>query len=93
MDLGRGMFRVWLIASIVWIIAWGFRMFVALHCRLGTDHLTCSDSPDGLFIQGSLPDWVVAVGAVAPPLLVLVVGSALLWIVDRFWAAPTRGYE
>jgi hypothetical protein len=93
MELRRGMFRVWVIASIIWIVVWGLRVFVALACRLGTDHFTCSDTLNSLLTQGSLPDWVVALGAVAPPLLLLVVGGALLWIVDRFWESPTRGFD
>ena len=88
MDLRRGMFRVWIICSVIWVILWGLRVFVVLGCRPGGDHLVCFDFWYGITSEPVVPYWVEALGAFAPPLLLLVVGRAVLWAVEGFWGGP-----
>ena len=88
MDLRRGMLRIWIAATIVWLIVWGFRLFVLLACRPGGDHFVCLDFWYGTVSEPALPYWIEALCAVAPPLLLLVIGRVLLWLVERSWGGP-----
>jgi hypothetical protein len=77
MNIRRGLFRAWLIASAVWV---GLR---AWHYAFNTCLLGCKHPEIVIYA----PRWDEAItNIIAGPIAIVLVGYAILWIVQGFSA-------
>jgi hypothetical protein len=88
--VARGLFRIWIIASIVWLVGWLWYVWATCIPTAGNELLLCYTS--------FFDDWmtavpltfldyasIIATGMVVP-IVVLAFGSALVWAFSGFAA-------
>ncbi len=77
MNTKRGLFRVWVVVSLLWGIVVGWRQ---ARCLIGTGGPNCVGFPYDLTSESI----VAAMFAIVPPVAVLLLGYAVLWAVKGF---------
>jgi len=92
MSWGRGLFRLWLIASAIWLIGWV--LFIRGRCHaLPNGGFMCRNDRDGvLAFLGDFAAWtpmqLYLLGLVVPA-AVLVIGLALAALAGRLRRTPS----
>jgi len=81
MNFSRGLFRLWLVASVTWILIAGWSNRV--DCAFGSLSAPwCRGYAHDPYALGSaLPIQAIVFGV---PILALVIGTALLWVIRGF---------
>jgi hypothetical protein len=85
--VARGLFRIWVVASIVWLVGWLW--YVWATCKTDNERLLyCYTSFfDDWMQRGDFTFWyyakLIATGMVVP-IVVLALGSALVWAFKGF---------
>ena len=96
MNLRRGLWRLWIIASCIWVIGW--LAYVWSTCTMlpgaGGPFMICHTSPfwPGFTEMGMLTvrDYLdLAIGALVGPAALLVVGLATGWVAAGFRSAKS----
>jgi hypothetical protein len=87
LKIARGLFRLWLVASVLWVGAVGaVTLFDLTHPTLLTSAEAGfpSEPADDALIRNTHALQFAAGLGLAPPMLVLIIGSALGWAVRGF---------
>ncbi len=96
MNWRSGLFRLWLIGSVVWMIGWV--LFIRGRCHALPDGaLICRNDPTGaLAFLGDFATWTPAqlyLLGLSPPLAVLVAVSAIALLIRLRRGAPSTGHR
>jgi hypothetical protein len=104
MNLRRGLFRIWVVASLIWLIGWHW--YVWATCE--TKHIPFSSQGEPWkeyvkFCYTGFGEWMtqvqnftfwdyasIAATGVGVPIAAFVIGFGLLWAADGFRSHPNR---
>lgn len=90
MNTQRGLLRIWMIASVIWIIylAWDFWQSCRLIPGTGRGALWCDTGQDDWLTElkniGLMDYGRGAVMALTPPIISLILGFAIAWTIKGF---------
>lgn len=82
MNIRKGAFRVWVLASVAWLIYMAGRY--ALYCGLGVGGLSCDYPPPAIFRHIDMSFFEVALMMAVPPLALFAVGRCAGWVISGF---------
>ena len=80
MNIYRGLFRLWIMMTVVWVIGAAYTNYV--DCNWYNQQVVCFDD----LIPFYRPDYRLA-WVTGPPLAVLLVGLGIIWCIRGFRAA------
>jgi hypothetical protein len=93
MNLKRGLFRIWVVASLIWFLGWLAYVWATCLPQENSVEVYCYTSlfddwmsPVSYF---SLRDYArIGAMGIGPPIAVLVLGFSILWAADGFRSHP-----
>jgi hypothetical protein len=88
MNWSRGLFRLWLAASLLWMALWIALDWRALatdfSCRFGSNGPWCEYPSKDFYLEGGLQDPSVWEALLIPPIATLLLGLVMGWVIKGF---------